>query len=66
MDAWTFHWWTNDRKPPKWVKMASASLENRPTTLGGLRVDFVAKLKVVGVLPKRVRGTMWLVEEDGT
>jgi hypothetical protein len=28
-------------------------------------VDFVAKLKIVKVVPKEVRGNVWLVQEEG-
>ncbi|UCC68392.1 MAG: hypothetical protein JSV79_00180 [Armatimonadota bacterium] len=65
MDGLTFHWWEVPRRPPKWVKMKGVNLSARATTLGGLRVDFVAKLRVLGFLPKNVAGNVWLVEEDG-
>jgi len=65
MDALTFHWWEVPRKPPKWVKMKSAELSARPTTLDGLRVDFVAHLTMGRVLPREVRGYVWVVQEDG-
>ncbi len=65
MDRLTFHWWEVDRKAPKWVKMKGADLTARPTELDGLRVDFVAKLRVFRVVPRDVRGNVWLVQEDG-
>lgn len=65
MDALTFRWWEVERRPPKWVKMTGADLSVRPTTLNGTRVDFIAKLRLGGILPKRVQGNLWLVEEDG-
>jgi hypothetical protein len=65
MDGLTFHWWEVPRRQPKWVKMTGASLTARATTLNGLRVDFVAKLRVARVLPRSVAGNVWLVEEDG-
>jgi len=65
MDRLVFHWWEVDRKPPKWVNMTDADLEARPTTLSGSRVDFVATLKVLRVVPKTVCGTFWLVQENG-
>jgi len=65
MDDLTFHWWEVPRRPPKWVKMRSARLTAHSTTLNGLRVDFVAKLRVARLLPKDVAGNVWLVEEDG-
>jgi len=65
MDRLTFRWWEVDRRPPKWVKMTGVDLKARPTTLEGIRVDFVAKLKLVRVIPRTVRGVIWLVKEDG-
>jgi len=65
VDRLTFRWWEVDRRPPKWVKMTDVDLKARPTTLNGIRVDFVAKLKLIRVLPKSVRGNIWLVQEDG-
>lgn len=65
MEALTFRWWEVERRPPKWVKMTGAELNIRPTTLNGTRVDFIAKLRVGGILPKRVQGNLWLVEEEG-
>jgi hypothetical protein len=66
MDQLTFHWWEVPRDPPKWVKMNGADLTARPTQLAGLRVDFVAHLRVMRVIPKDVRGNLWLVQEDGS
>jgi len=65
MDGLTFHWWEVPRRQPKWVKMTGATLTARSTTLNGLRVDFVAKLRVARVVPRSVGGNVWLVEEDG-
>jgi hypothetical protein len=65
MDELTFHWWRIERDPPKWVELTGADLTARSTTLDGLRVDFVAELRVLRLLPKRVRGNLWMVEEDG-
>ena len=65
MDRRTFHWWEIDRSPPKWVKMTGADLTARPSELNGLQIDFVAKLRVLRVVPKDVRGNVWLVQEDG-
>jgi len=65
MDRLTFHWWEVPRRPPKWVKMTGANLTALPTSLDGLRVDFVAKLRVARILPRSVRGNLWLIEEDG-
>jgi len=65
MDGLTFHWWEVPRGPPKWVTMRGANLAARATTLGGLRIDFIAKLRVLRVVPKNVAGNVWLVEEDG-
>jgi hypothetical protein len=61
----TFHWWERDRDPPKWVKMKHVGLTRHPTALDGIRVGFDAKLKVIGILTRRVKGDLWLVEEDG-
>lgn len=66
MDQLTFHWWEVPRDPPKWVKMNETDLTARPTQLDGLRVDFVAHLRVMRVIPKDVRGNLWLVQEDGS
>jgi len=66
MDQLTFHWWEVPRSAPKWVKMNGADLTARPTQLDGVRVDFVAHLRVVRVIPKDVRGNLWLVEENGS
>ena len=66
MDQLTFHWWEVPRDPPKWVKMNGAEFTARPTQLDGLRVDFVAHLRVLRVIPKDVRGNLWLVQEDGS
>lgn len=65
MDRRVFHWWTTDRRPPKWVRMTRTDVEGRPTTLGGIRVDFVAKLWLAKVVPKRVSGMFWMVPEEG-
>jgi len=65
MGGLTFRWWEVARRPPKWVKMSGADLTARPASLDGLRVDFVAKLRVLKVLSRSVRGNLWLVEEDG-
>ncbi len=65
MDALTFHWWEVPRRQPKWVRMTGANLTARSSAMGGLRVDFVAKLKVMRFIPKSVGGHVWLVEEDG-
>ncbi len=65
MDGLTFHWWEVPRRSPKWVTMRGANLSARAATLGGLRIDFVAKLRVLRVIPKNVAGNVWLVEEDG-
>ncbi|HUU54142.1 MAG TPA: hypothetical protein VMY87_04410 [Armatimonadota bacterium] len=66
MDRLTFHWWEVPRDPPSWVKMNGADLIARPTQLDGLRVDFVAQLRVLRVIPKDVRGNLWLVQEEGS
>lgn len=65
MDGLTFHWWEVPRKPPKWVTMTDADLAARPTALDGLRVDFVAHLRMARLLSQKVRGNMWLVQENG-
>lgn len=65
MDALTFHWWEIERDPPKWVELTGADLTARRSPLGGLRVDFMAELRILRVLPKRVRGHLWLVQENG-
>jgi hypothetical protein len=64
VDARVFHWWQVDRRPPKWVQMTGAHLEARTTNLGGIRVDFTVKLKVLRVVPKSVSGTFWMVQEQ--
>jgi len=66
MDELTFRWWEVERRPPKWVKMTGAEMNARPTTLDGTRVDFIAKLRIGGILPKRVQGNLWLVKENGS
>jgi len=65
LDAEVFHWWEVARKEPKWVKLRSVDFKPPARSLGGLRVDFTAKLRLLGALPKTVGGTLWLVEEDG-
>ncbi len=65
LDGQVFHWWEIQRKPPKWIKMSSVMFKDPVPSLGGYRVEFVAKLKVLGAIPKTVNGTLWLVEEDG-
>jgi hypothetical protein len=65
MDEMTFHWWERDRDPPKWIKMKHVTLTRHPTALDGIRVGFDAKLKVIGILTRHVKGDLWLVEEDG-
>jgi hypothetical protein len=65
LDQEVFHWWDVDRKPPRWVKMTRVELRPPATSLGGLRVAFRAKLRVLGALSKRVDGNVWLVQEDG-
>jgi hypothetical protein len=65
MDELTFHWWRVPRKPPRWVKMTEARLTGRPTELDGLRIDFVAKVRFLRVIPRDIHGNLWLVEEEG-
>ncbi len=65
LDAQVFHWWEVDRPAPKWVKMTGVDLRRPSESLGGLRVSFTAKLRLVGALPKSVDGTLWLVQEEG-
>ncbi len=65
VDSLTFHWWNVPRDPPKWVKSKGIELTGRPTELDGLRADFVVKLRFARVIPKTVRGNLWLVQEDG-
>ncbi len=65
MAGLVFRWWEVDRRPPKWVRMTRVELKARPTTLDGIRVDFKAKLKILRILPRTVRGNIWLVKEDG-
>ncbi len=65
VDRLTFHWWNVPRDPPKWVKMREARLTGRPTELDGLRVDFVAKVRFLSVIPRDIRGNLWMVEEEG-
>ncbi len=65
MEGMTFRWWEVHRRPPKWVRMTRVELTARPTTLDGIRVDFRAKLKILRILPRSVRGNIWLVKEDG-
>lgn len=65
MDELTFHWWNVPRRAPKYIKTTGANLTARKSTLEGLRVDFVLKGRIFRILPKSVRGTVWLVEEDG-
>ncbi len=66
MDRMTFHWWEIPRERPKWVTMkGNADLRAQPTTLNGLRVDFTAHLTMARIVPREVRGYLWVVEEDG-
>jgi len=65
MEGLTFQWWKVHRKPPKWVTLGRVDLEAKPTTLGGIRVDFEARLKLAGIIPRTVHGNIWLVQEDG-
>jgi len=65
MDRVVFHWWTVERRPPKWVKMTGASLQAGPTTPSGMRVDFQANLRLIGLMPRSLRGMLWMVEENG-
>ncbi|MBE9565975.1 MAG: hypothetical protein IMF16_04420 [Proteobacteria bacterium] len=63
MDGLTFHWWEVPRAAPRWIRMRSVNLEARAHSLNGLRVDFVASLRVARIIPKSVRGNLWLVQE---
>jgi hypothetical protein len=65
LDTMVFHWWEVDRDPPRWVKMTGLDLQPPATSLSGLRLDFRAKLKLLGALTRRVEGSVWLVQEDG-
>jgi len=65
LESLTFQWWKVHRRPPRWVKLSRVNLAGRPTTLDGIRVDFDAALTFVGVIPRRIRGNIWLVQEDG-
>lgn len=66
MDRLTFHWWEVPRERPQWVKLVGVDVRPRSVSLAGACVDFVARLKVVGLMPRTVRGHLWLVEENGT
>ncbi len=65
LDQMVFHWWDVDRKPPRWVKMSGADFRSPASSLGGMRVGFRAKLRLLGAIPKHVDGNVWLVQEDG-
>jgi hypothetical protein len=65
VDGRVFHWWQVDRRPPKWVRMTGVGLDAKATNLGGIRVDFTVRLKVLRLLPKSVSGTLWIVQEQG-
>lgn len=65
LDRMVFHWWEIDRDPPKWVKMNSLELRSPADSLGGLRLGFRAKLRLLGALSRRVEGSVWLVQEEG-
>jgi hypothetical protein len=65
VDARVFHWWEVERKEPRWVKMTGVDLKEPVSHLGGMRLDFTAKVKLIGVLSKKVDGNLWLVQEDG-
>jgi hypothetical protein len=65
MNELTFRWWESDRKRSKWVRLTGTKLRSRPTTLDGLRVDFLAQLQLLRIIPRSVRGNIWMVEEDG-
>ena len=63
MNGLTFRWWEVPRAAPRWIRMRSVNLEARAHSLDGLRVDFVASLRVARIIPKSVRGNLWLVQE---
>jgi len=65
MHELTFRWWEVPRREPRWVKMTHVDVAGCPTTLDGLRVDFDASLRLASLLPKHVRGNLWLVQEEG-
>lgn len=65
MEALTFRWWEVPRRPPRWVQMTRVELEGRPTTLDGVRVDFVVRLRLLRLMPRRVHGNLWMVREEG-
>jgi hypothetical protein len=65
VESLTFQWWKVHRRPPKWVKLTRLNVVGKPTTLDGIRVDFHATLRLVGILPKSVHGNFWLVKEEG-
>jgi hypothetical protein len=65
MDELTFRWWESDRRRSKWIRLTGTKLRSRPTTLDGLRVDFLAQLRIARIFPRSVRGNIWLVEENG-
>lgn len=65
LDTLVFHWWEVDRDPPKWVKMTGLEFQPPTDSLGGLRLSFQAKLRLLGAISRRVEGSVWLVQEDG-
>jgi hypothetical protein len=65
LDRHVAYWWKRNRKPSKYVKATGVEVERAVASLGGVRVDARATVKVVGVITRRVDGTLWLVKVDG-
>ena len=65
LDRHVAYWWKRNRKPSKWVKTSGVEVTRSVASLGGIRVDARVTVKVVGVVTRRVDGTLWLVKEDG-
>jgi len=65
VDKFVFRWWEVPRKKPAWVRLAGVDVHHQSTSPAGTRVDFEARLRLIGFMPKQAKGSLWLVQEDG-
>ncbi len=65
VDRGVFRWWDVPRAKPRWVKLARLDVQRRSAAPDSVRIDFGARLRLAGLMPKQVKGSLWLVQEEG-
>jgi len=63
MSRLTFRWWEVSRRRPGWVRLIGVDVQAHPAGRDERRVEFVARLRLAGLMAKSVRGRLWVVRE---